>query len=60
MNFFALASFFYTVSNMDILDLIGQGQVKRYFRATRKMNVPNVVFSVQVKCPCYSEEWQIN
>ncbi|MBW1717675.1 MAG: transposase [Deltaproteobacteria bacterium] len=28
---------------MDILDLIGQGQVKRYFRATRKLCTPNLV-----------------
>jgi len=28
---------------MDVLDLIGQGQVKRYFRATRKLCTPHLV-----------------
>ena len=28
---------------MNVLDLIRQGKIKRYFRATRKLNAPNVV-----------------
>lgn len=28
---------------MDVLDLIRQGKIKRYFRATQKLNAPNVV-----------------
>ncbi|MBU4345201.1 MAG: transposase [Proteobacteria bacterium] len=28
---------------MNVLDLIRKGKIKRYFRATRKLNIPNVV-----------------
>ena len=28
---------------MDPLELIRQGKIKRYFRATRKLNIPNMV-----------------
>lgn len=28
---------------MDVLDLIKEGKIKRYFRATQKLNVPNMV-----------------
>ncbi|MDI6688787.1 MAG: hypothetical protein QME06_11265, partial [Desulfobacterales bacterium] len=28
---------------MNVLDLIRKGKIKRYFRATRKLNAPNVV-----------------
>lgn len=31
---------------MDPLDLISQGKIKRYFRATRKLNAPNLVSHV--------------
>jgi putative transposase len=31
---------------MDPLDLISKGKIKRYFRATRKLNVPNLVFHI--------------
>ncbi len=31
---------------MNVLDLIRKGKIKRYFRATRKLNAPNVVSSV--------------
>lgn len=31
---------------MDPIDLIAQGRFKRYFRATRKLNTPNLVFHI--------------
>jgi putative transposase len=31
---------------MDPLDLVTQGRIQRYFRATRKLNVPNLVFHI--------------
>ena len=31
---------------MDPIDLISQGKIKRFFRATRKLNAPNLVFHI--------------
>jgi len=31
---------------MDVLELVRQGKIKRYFRATRKLNVPNLVYHI--------------
>ena len=31
---------------MDPLELLAQGRLKRYFRASRKLNVPNIVFHI--------------
>lgn len=31
---------------MDAIDLIQEGKIKRYFRATRKLNVPKMVFHI--------------
>jgi len=31
---------------MDPIDLISQGKIKRFFRATRKLNTPNLVFHI--------------
>ena len=31
---------------MDPLELLAEGKLKRYFRASRKLNVPNFVFHI--------------
>jgi len=32
--------------NIEVLDLIREGKIKRYFRATRKLNVPDLVYHI--------------
>jgi len=36
---------------MDPLELIRQGKIKRYFRATRKLNIPNMVSHITQRAP---------
>jgi len=46
---------------MDPLELIRQGKIKRYFRATRKINIPNMVSHITQRAagkePLFLENW---
>ena len=45
---------------MDAIDLINEGKIKRYFRATRKLNTPDLVYHITQRAagkePLFIEE----